>query len=623
MVQTAAQALQRLRKGMRVFIGSGCAAPQALLGALSHLERDLFDLEILQLLALGPTPGSGPNSRHHFRSNSLFLGPGVRDEVAMGWADYTPTHLSDIPRLFREGTLQPDVALITVSPPDADGMCSLGISVDIVPSALAAAKWVIAEINPQMPRTHGQSLIAVSEIDCMVHADQPLAEWASREADSDAESIGRLVAGLVEDGSTLQVGLGTIPNAILRALEHHRHLGLHSELFTEGLVPLIESGVLDGSRKNLLPGKAVASMALGSRRLYGFLDNNPALEFRPTEFVNDPGTIARNRQMVAIHSALQIDLTGQAASESIGSLIYSGFGGQADFTRGALKSEGGKSILAFPSTAQNGTISRIVPQLTAGTGVVTSRADIDFVVTEFGVAELRGKSLRERAVALIHLAHPKFRESLLEEARGLHLVHPEQIQLPRDLLPYPFRYETSRSFGPKFRVAFRPIKPTDEKALQDLFYSHSDETIRQRYFIPMARLPHAQKQRFVNVDYNRDMAIVGYLPGNPRRFICIGRYLAEEEPGWCEIAVTIHDDYQRRGLGTFLVQYLAQIGRERGIQGFTASFLATNHGMLKTFKKLIPGLKVRLEDGTMHVRFRLADVHPEKPEVNREEREGR
>ncbi|MFQ3671222.1 MAG: GNAT family N-acetyltransferase, partial [Verrucomicrobiia bacterium] len=555
-------------------------------------------------------PGDRPGGGSHFRPNALLLGPGVRDRVASGWADYTPSHLSDIPALFRSRLLEIDVALISVSPPDPHGFCSLGIHVDVIPSAIAAAKHVIAEIQPEMPRTHGQSFVHLSSLHTLVQARQPLLQWHPPPTRDDAQAIARFVAGLIDDGATLHLTPGRLGTALCQALSGHRHLGIHTESFSDALLPLLHSGALDGSRKTLLPGKIVASSCMGSAELYRTVHDHPAFEFRPTDFVNDPATIARNRGMVSIQSAFQIDLTGQAAAESLSGRILSGFGGQADFFRGAAKSEGGKTILALPSTAKNGTVSRIVPHLEPGTGVVLTRADIQWVVTEFGVADLRGRSLRERAIALIHLAHPAFREELLQAARQAHLVHPEQISLPRNLQPYPFRYETTRTFPGGLTLNFRPIKPTDEKALQALFYSHSAETILQRYFIPLQRLPHRQKQQFVTVNYDRDMAIVGYPPDQPGRLVCVGRFLAEEDPAWCEVAFTVHDDYQRRGLGTFLLQYLASIARDRGITGFTATFLATNHGMLRTFKKVVPHLKPRLVDGTYTVRFNVADVRP-------------
>lgn len=603
-------ALAFIRNGMRVFVGSGCAAPRTLLAALAAREKELFDLELVHVLGMEPLPGSGPGGGEHFRPNALMLGPGLRERVAAGWADYTPAHSGDIPSLFRTHALEIDAALIAVSPPDAHGYCSLGINVDVIPAALAVARRIVAEVQPAMPRTHGQSFIHVSALHDLVNATEPLLEWEAPRPREDTEAVARFVAGLIEDGATLHVASGRVGAAVWRALGGHRHLGVHTETFSDGLLPLLESGVVDGSRKTLLPGKVVASGCMGSGQLYRFVNDNPAFEFRPTEFVNDPSTIARNRGMVAVQSAFQIDLTGQAGAESLGGQVLSGFGGQADFFRGAAKSEGGKTILALPSTARGGEVSRIVVRLEPGTGVVTTRADVQFVVTEFGVADLRGKSLRERAIALIHLAHPRFREELLAAAREAKLVHPEQINLPRNLQPYPFRYETTRVFPGGLTVAFRPIKPTDEKALQDLFYSHSEETILQRYFIPLQRLPHRQKQKFVTVDYDRDMAIVGYLPEEPGRLICVGRFLAEKDPAWCEVAFTVHDGFQRKGLGTFLLQYLAQIARDRGIEGFTASFLATNHGMLRTFKKVVPNLKTKLLDGTYQVRFKVDEVRP-------------
>jgi GNAT superfamily N-acetyltransferase/acyl CoA:acetate/3-ketoacid CoA transferase beta subunit len=484
----------------------------------------------------------------------------------------------------------------------------------VVKAAVESADRVIAEINPQMPRTLGDSFVHVSELDALVKSDRPILEHAGSAPSPDAMRIGEFIASLVADGSTLQTGIGEIPSAVMAALKDKKDLGMHTEMFTEDVLPLIESGVLNGRRKTLLPGKIVTSFCFGTRKLFDYIHDNPRFEFRPTEFTNDPFQIARNRRMVSISSAIEVDLTGQVCADSIGDKFYSGFGGQVDFIRGASRSEGGKPVIALLSTARDGAVSRIVGSLKPGAGVVTSRADVHYVVTEFGVASLHGKTVRERALALIHVAHPEFRDKLLEVARERRLVHPEQIALPRGLRPYPRKYEIDHTFGDEFVVGFRPVRPTDEGLLKELFYSHSAQTVRQRYFTPLRRLPHEQVQRFVTLDYENDMAIVGLTTTEGReRMICVGRYFRDPATNDAEVAITVHDDYHRRGIGTFLLGYLCRIALEHGVAAFTADVLAENRAMMRVFHKVSRALEADLVGDVIHVRFDLtSDRHSKR-----------
>jgi acetyl-CoA hydrolase len=364
----------------------------------------------------GPAPYVLPEMTGHFRHNALFIGNNTREAMNAGRADFTPVFLSEAPGLFKT-TLPLDVAIIQVSPPDKAGFCSLGISVDCAKPAAEAANTVIAQVNPQMPRTHGDSFIHVDAIDHMVPVDEGLIEVQCPPPSDVARKIGENVASLIEDGSTVQVGIGGVPDGVLAALTGHRHLGVHTEMFSDGLLDLMERGVVDNSAKSYHAGKVVTSFVIGTRRLYDFVDDNPMIEMHPVTFTNDPVIIARNDRMVAINSAIEVDLTGQVCADSVGHRLYSGIGGQVDFVRGAVRSRGGKAIIALPSTAERGRISRIVAELKPGAGVVTTRGDVRFVVTEYGVADLHGRTLRERARALIAVAHPQFRAAL-EEAAG-------------------------------------------------------------------------------------------------------------------------------------------------------------------------------------------------------------
>lgn len=411
-LRTADEALRCVQSGMRVYIQPGCAEPETLVEALMQRGPYVNDVEIVHMLTFGVAPYVAPEMVGHFRHNAVFIGANVRDAINDGRADYTPIYLSEIEDLFESGAMPLDVALVQVSPPDAHGFCSFGVGVDTTLTAAKQARYVVAQVNDQMPRTYGDSFIHVSDIDVVVESSRPLCEMKKAEITEMHTAIARNVAGLIEDGAVLQTGIGGIPDAVLSFLMDRKDLAVHSELVSDGVIPLIEAGVITGARKNFKPRKIIVGFILGTRKIFEFVDNNPIFEFHPTAYVNDPGLIARNDRMVAINSALQVDLTGQVCSDSIGNHFYSGIGGQVDFIRGASRSKGGKPIIALSSTAKNGAISRIVPMLSPGAGVVTSRGLVRYVVTEFGVAFLHGKSIRERAQALIEIAHPKFREEL-------------------------------------------------------------------------------------------------------------------------------------------------------------------------------------------------------------------
>jgi 4-hydroxybutyrate CoA-transferase len=427
-LRSADEALRCVQSAMRVYIHPGCAEPEALVGALIRRGPMLRDVEIVHLMTLGNAGYIAPELSQNFRHNAMFIGDNVRQAVNDGRADYTPVFLSEVESLFESGQMAIDVALIQVSPPDSHGFCSFGLGVDTTLTAAKCARFVIAQVNDQMPRTYGDSFIHVSQIDLLVEGSRPLCELPAVEVTEMHRAVARNVAGLIEDGAVLQMGIGGIPDAVLPYLMDRKDLGVHTELLSDNVIPLIEAGVITGERKNFKPRKIILGFVLGSRKLFEFVNENPIFEFHPSAYTNDPFQIARNDKMVAINSALQIDLTGQVCSDSIGPYFYSGIGGQVDFLRGASRSSGGKPILALPSTAKGGSLSRIVPTLTPGAGVVTSRGLIRYIVTEYGVAYLHGKSIRERAKALIEIAHPSFREALYEYCeRTKWLKRPENV----------------------------------------------------------------------------------------------------------------------------------------------------------------------------------------------------
>jgi len=418
----AAEAVRMIRSGDRVYYGGNAAIPQALVNALAERKDELDSVQLNHVLLLGEDPLSEPGMAGHFRHNSLFVGPADREAVNDGRADYVPIFLYMIPRLFTERIVPLDISMVMVSPPDEHGFMSLGVETLASKAACQSSKLVIAQVNDKMPRVLGDSFIHVNRVQAVVETSQPLPALQTRPATEIETTIGRYIAELIEPGMTIQMGIGGIPDAVYAALDGPLELGIHTEMMSDGAMQAIERGLVTGIQKTLHPGKVIITFALGSEALYEFLDNNPLIEAHPVDYVNDPFVISQHDNMAAINSAIEVDLTGQVCSDSIGAYIYSGFGGQVDFIRGAARSKGGKPIIAIPSTAKNGTMSRIVPFLKQGAGVVTSRADVHYVVTEYGVANLFGKNLLERVEALIGIAHPDFREELEQAAKERKLL---------------------------------------------------------------------------------------------------------------------------------------------------------------------------------------------------------
>jgi len=418
-IQTADEALLSVKSGDRVYIHQGCAEPEDLVKALVRRGQELYDVEVIHLATMGSADYTRPEFEGHFRHNAFFIGGNVRQSVQEGRADYIPIFLHEIEGLFLSGTLPIDVALVQCTPPDDYGYMSLGAGIDTTLTAAKCARRLIVEVNDQCPRTLGDSFLHVTKADAIVAASHPLAEYRTGEITDAHRAIARHVANLIPDGATLQTGIGGIPDAVLQNLKGHKDLGVHTEMFSDGVIDLIQSGVINNEKKTIHPHKVISGFVLGAKPLFEFIHDNPIFEFHPTAYTNDPFIIAQNHRMVAINSALEVDLTGQVCADSVGHLPYSGIGGQVDFIRGAARSKGGLPVIALPATAKSGRISRIAPLLKPGAGVVTSRGDVHYVVTEFGVAYLHGKNLRQRAEALIQIAHPDFRDELSEEAGKL------------------------------------------------------------------------------------------------------------------------------------------------------------------------------------------------------------
>lgn len=421
-VVPADEAVLVVKSEDNVVVQCGCAVPIATIDALVKRKSELRDVTMMHVLTVGDLPYLNPGMEKHFKHNAFFIGGNSRKAVNEGRADVTPIYLYEYPLLFTRGIIPVDVALIHVSPPDEHGFCSYGVDVGLVKNAALKAKTIIAQVNPNMPRALGDSFIHINKINYIIEVNDPIAELPQFDKNMTPEmgqiysKIGKYIADLVEDGSTLQLGIGAIPDAVLHYLKDKKGLGIHSEMFSDGIIELVERGVVTNEFKTLHPGKIIAGFVLGTKRLFDFIDNNPLIEFHPQEYVNDPFVIAKNDKMVAINSAIEVDISGQVCSDSIGPRLYSGFGGQVDFIRGAARSNGGKPIIALPSTTKDKKFSRIVPSLKLGAGVITNRADVHYVVTEYGVAQLFGKTVRERVYALTNIAHPKFRDELLKYA---------------------------------------------------------------------------------------------------------------------------------------------------------------------------------------------------------------
>lgn len=600
----------RVNRGDRIFIGTACGEPQYLVNALvnyvSSFPKAFFDAEVIQVWTLGVAPYTDEKFKSNFRHNSFFIGDNTRRAVNEGLADYTPIFLSEVPEILNRKLVAIDVALIQTSLPDDHGYLSLGISVDIVKAAVENAGLVIAQVNTHMPRVHGDGFLHVTDVDFIIPYDEPLLEFTSEVPDEIAQHIGKYVAKIVQDGDTIQVGYGSIPNAVISNLRDKKNLGIHSELLSDSIVELMKCGAVNNSQKTRDRGKTVAAFCMGRRETYEYLHDNPSVEFKSIEYTNNPLTIANIRNMTAINAALQIDLTGQATAESIGSIFYSGIGGQADFMRGAVLAPGGKTILTMRSTSNDGEKSRIVHFLSEGAGVTLGRGDIHYVVTEFGIAYLHGKNIRERAMDLIAIAHPKFRPWLISEAKRVGIIYKDQAFIPGKKGEYPESMETYRTTKAGLEMLLRPVRISDEPLLKDFFYSLSDRSIYRRFISTRKDMHHDRLQEFVIIDYTRELVILAVMESpQKQQVVGVTQYGKQEHAHTAEVALVVRDDFQNKGVGTELLSYVTYLAKKEGLLGFTAEVLIENRPMLHLFEKMGFNIEKRGESGVYELKMQF------------------
>jgi acyl-CoA hydrolase/GNAT superfamily N-acetyltransferase len=598
---TAREAISTIKNGSRVFIGSGCGEPQHLIHSLVNCD-DVQDVMIFQMLAHTLADYLSDRLFLERFSVKLFFVPIAMQTAAFeGKVDYIPTYLSQLPQLFRTKQIVIDTVLVQISPPDAFGIASLGVSVDVTLEAVKSAKTVIAQVNPRMPRTHGDGFIHVSDIDYLVPFAEELIAIEEEPVDEQiASRIAQYVLELVDDGSTLQVGYGHMPYALLRYFDQKNDLGIHTHMISDAFIPLVKEGVITNKFKNFMTDRAVATFCMGSRVAYDYIDNNIQFYFGTADWVNTPGIIGKNDNFISISSALEVDLTGQVCSDSVGRQFFSGTGDQANFIRGATLSKGGFSIIALPATAKNGTVSRIVANLSAGAGVATLRADVNFVVTEFGIAQLKGKSISQRVIELCQIAHPDFRGSLIEDAKKNHYIFPDQLPPRAEDLIFIEGYKSRIKLKNGKTMSVRPLLPSDEIAYRNFFYSLHQETVVRRFFHAVTIFSRKMAQEhWSNMDYRQNISLIGLVQnrGN-KEIVAIGTY-AKMDQSWAEVAFVVREDFQNQGIGSYIFKELEKVARTNGFKGFFAATLPENGSMIGLCKKSFP--KVKIDEGEEEV----------------------
>ncbi len=602
-----------IHRGDRIFIGTACGEPQYLVRALTEYAEKhpaaFFDAELYHVWTMGVAPYTDKKFKKNFRLNSFFIGDNTREAVNTGLADYTPIFLSQVPSLFEQGIEYMNIVLVQTSAPDKNGYMSLGVSVDIVKAAVENSSLVIVQVNSNMPRVHGDTFIHIRDVDYIVPHDEPILEYKSGVADGIADKIGDHVARIIQDGDTIQVGYGSLPNAILSNLGKKKNLGVHTELLSDGIVELMKKGVIDNSRKTIDRGKTVAAFCMGKKETYEYIHDNPAIEFRTIDYTNNPLIVASQKNMVAINAALQIDLTGQSSSESIGKSFYSGIGGHADFMRGTVLAPGGKTILTLRSTSNDRKFSRIVPLLDEGVGVTLTRGDIHYVVTEYGMVYLHGKNIRERAMALIAIAHPDFKPWLIEKAKESGFIYKDQAFIPGKRGEYPENLEEHRRTSKQINLLLRPVKISDEPLLKDFFYALSDKSMQRRFFSTRTDMPHERLQEYAIIDYTKEMVILAIIEkdGN-EQVVGIGQYGVDKNALAAEVAVVVRDSWQGKEIGTELISYLTLLAKRQGLLGFTAEVLFENKPMMALFEKSGFDIDRRMSEGVYELKLLFRDI---------------
>ena len=601
---SAKESVKKIKNGSRVFIGTGCGEPQELIKAMVE-DLSIQDIVIYQMLS--STLSKYVNDEDflsRFSIKLFFISVSMRQFAFEGKIDYIPVYLSQIPEIFETNEIGLDVALIQVSPPDDHGYCSLGISVDITLSGMKNADIVIAQVNPEMPRTWGDGIINIDEIDYLVEHKEPIVEALPLKKNPEiVERISHYVNMLVDDGATLQIGFGHLPDAVVSNLCGKKDLGIHTQVITDGLLPLFKNRAITNKKKSYLQDRVIASLCMGSKKLYDYVNNNPIFYFKSSEFVNDPNVIAKNDNFISISSALEVDLTGQVCTDSKGYLFYSGIGDQVDFIRGSAMSKGGFSIIIIPSTAQNGEVSRIVTHLSEGAGVATTRGDIDIIVTEYGIAEMRRKSIYQRVMELARIAHPKFRKDLIEEAKKRHYIFPDQLPPTTQDLLFLDQYLYSFKLSNGKTVDFRPLLPSDEFESRHFYYSLQEASIYYRFFNKRKVFSRDMLQKqWAQVDYRRNMTIIGLMQrGKRKQIVAIGSY-AKVDENCAEVAFLVKERLHGMGIASYLLTILETIARENNYKQFLATVLAENRKMIKVFQKKYPDAKfLRTGSGELEV----------------------
>ena len=591
---SAEVAVGHIKPGDHVFVGTACATPRSLVAALEALASPPQDVELLHFLsdrAVQHDEAGKPRTK--YRHRCFFVGQDMRSAVKLGLADYVPISIARVPQLIAIGRIPLDVALIQVSMPDEFGYVSLGVSVDITPAAVAKARLVIAEVNPDMPRSMGDSTLHVGEIDHLVPVDTPVIEYLHLAQQTEVvEKIARYIGSVIDDGSTLQIGMGRFSNEALKYLTDRQDLGIHSDVITDAIIPLLERGILTGQRKSSQRGKIVTSFAMGSRRLYDLIDGNPLFSFQPIEVVCDAFTLGSQHKLVSVTQAFAVDLTGQVCVDQLHGDFYSGLAAQAEFLQGASRSVGGKAIICLPATEEDGQSSRIRATLGAGEGVAIPRSDVHYVITEYGIAYLFGKSVRERALAMIQIAHPKERQALLDQAQALGYVPADQNL--RNLQAYAVEDERQLQLKDKRPVLLRPAMSTDGDAIRDLFHQLPQHDIYTRFFRQLRGISSRDVQRLCNLNSETEVGMVACIGTreNPE-IIAHAMYVIDPSTNLAETAFMVHPEWQGQGLGALLQQHMSEHAKARGVRGFVAEILAKNERMIRLARSM--GSNVQLE----------------------------